>query len=156
MLTPVPRCQLAGFEESFSPLLGMYPFLLVQTYESHVMICDAFHIWPPLAPGSAPNGYTLLVMTYGGKSCLLLWWLAPNLTKQLQASQHTRLFQGQFIYRNNTDSRLNMPVVLGDYNILCGLLVSSWLQNGDVLCFLWGTNWIHICYVEESRPPLWF
>jgi hypothetical protein len=32
---------------------------------------------------------------------------------------------------------------------------SSWLQNGDVLCFLWGTNWIYICYVEESRPRLW-
>jgi hypothetical protein len=32
---------------------------------------------------------------------------------------------------------------------------SSWLQNGDELCFLWGTNWIYICYVEESRPPLW-
>jgi hypothetical protein len=31
----------------------------------------------------------------------------------------------------------------------------SRLQNGDVLCFLWGTNWIYICYVEESRPPLW-
>jgi hypothetical protein len=26
---------------------------------------------------------------------------------------------------------------------------------GDVLWFLWGTNWIYICYVEESRPPLW-
>jgi hypothetical protein len=23
------------------------------------------------------------------------------------------------------------------------------------LCFLWGTNWIHMFYVEESRPPLW-
>jgi hypothetical protein len=32
---------------------------------------------------------------------------------------------------------------------------SSWLQKGDVLCFLWGRNWIYICYVEESRPPLW-
>jgi hypothetical protein len=31
----------------------------------------------------------------------------------------------------------------------------SWLQNGDVLWFMWGTNWIYICYVEESRPPLW-
>jgi hypothetical protein len=31
---------------------------------------------------------------------------------------------------------------------------SSWLQNGDVLCFLWSTNWIYICYVEESRLPL--
>jgi hypothetical protein len=32
---------------------------------------------------------------------------------------------------------------------------SSWLQNGNVLCFLWGTNWIYICYVEKGRPPLW-
>jgi hypothetical protein len=32
---------------------------------------------------------------------------------------------------------------------------SSCLHNGDVLCFLWGTNWIYLCYVEESRPPLW-
>jgi hypothetical protein len=39
---------------------------------------------------------------------------------------------------------------------LCGLVVkSSWLWNGDALCFLWGMNWIYICYVEESRPPLW-
>jgi hypothetical protein len=32
---------------------------------------------------------------------------------------------------------------------------SSWLQNGDALCFLWGTNWIYIFCVEESRPPPW-
>jgi hypothetical protein len=32
---------------------------------------------------------------------------------------------------------------------------SSWLQNGDVLSFLWGTNWIYTCYAEESRPPIW-
>jgi hypothetical protein len=38
---------------------------------------------------------------------------------------------------------------------LCGLVVSSWLHDGDVLWFLWGTNWIYICYVEESRQPLW-
>jgi hypothetical protein len=38
---------------------------------------------------------------------------------------------------------------------LCSNSQSSCLQNGDVLCFLWGTNWIYICYVEESRPPLW-
>jgi hypothetical protein len=31
----------------------------------------------------------------------------------------------------------------------------SWLQNGAVFCFLWGTNWIYVCYVEESRSPLW-
>jgi hypothetical protein len=32
---------------------------------------------------------------------------------------------------------------------------SSWLQYGDVLCFLWSTNWIYMWYVEESRPLLW-
>jgi hypothetical protein len=34
---------------------------------------------------------------------------------------------------------------------------SSWPQNGDtsILCFLWGTNWVYIRYIEESRPPLW-
>jgi hypothetical protein len=32
---------------------------------------------------------------------------------------------------------------------------SSWLHNGNILCFLWGTNRIYICYVEESRPPQW-
>jgi hypothetical protein len=37
---------------------------------------------------------------------------------------------------------------------LCSSGQSSWIQNGDILCFLWGTNWIYICYVEESRPPL--
>jgi hypothetical protein len=25
----------------------------------------------------------------------------------------------------------------------------------NILCFLWGTNWIYICYVENRRPPLW-
>jgi hypothetical protein len=24
------------------------------------------------------------------------------------------------------------------------------------LCFLWGTNWIYVYYVEESIPPLWY
>jgi hypothetical protein len=32
---------------------------------------------------------------------------------------------------------------------------SSWLHNGDVLWFLWSTNWIYICCVQESKPPLW-
>jgi hypothetical protein len=32
---------------------------------------------------------------------------------------------------------------------------SSWLHNGDVLCFLLRTNWIYICSVVESRPSLW-
>jgi hypothetical protein len=32
---------------------------------------------------------------------------------------------------------------------------SSWLLRGDVLCSLWGTNWMYICYVEKSIPLLW-
>jgi hypothetical protein len=32
---------------------------------------------------------------------------------------------------------------------------SSFLHNGDVLCFLCGMNWIYICDIEESRPALW-
>jgi hypothetical protein len=38
-------------------------------------------------------------------------------------------------------------------NRLCDLVAMA--TNGDVLCFLWSTNWIYICYVEGSRPPLW-
>jgi hypothetical protein len=38
---------------------------------------------------------------------------------------------------------------------LCSSGRSSWLQNGALLCFLWGTNWIYICYVKEGRPPMW-
>jgi hypothetical protein len=31
----------------------------------------------------------------------------------------------------------------------------EFLAAEDVLCFLWSTNWSYICYLEESRPPLW-
>jgi hypothetical protein len=37
---------------------------------------------------------------------------------------------------------------------LCGLVVRV-PGYTEMYCFLWGTNWIYICYVEESRPPLW-
>jgi hypothetical protein len=38
---------------------------------------------------------------------------------------------------------------------LCGLVVRVPGYTTHVLCFLWGMNWIYICCVEESRPPLW-
>jgi hypothetical protein len=38
---------------------------------------------------------------------------------------------------------------------LCGLVVSVLGYRTEMYCFLWGTNWIYICYIEESRPPLW-
>jgi hypothetical protein len=37
---------------------------------------------------------------------------------------------------------------------LCGLLVRVLGYRTEMYCFLWGTNWIYICYVEESKP-LW-
>jgi hypothetical protein len=36
-----------------------------------------------------------------------------------------------------------------------GLLVRVPGYRTEMYCFLWGTNWIYIYYVEESRPPLW-
>jgi hypothetical protein len=50
--------------------------------------------------------------------------------------------------KKNICKNIILPVVLWPSG------QSSWLQNGDILCFLWGTNWMYICYVEESRPPL--
>jgi hypothetical protein len=38
---------------------------------------------------------------------------------------------------------------------LCGLVVRVPGCRTEMYCFLWGTNWIYICYEEESRPPLW-
>jgi hypothetical protein len=37
----------------------------------------------------------------------------------------------------------------------CDLVVGVPVYTTEIYCFLWGTNWIDICYVEESRPPLW-
>jgi hypothetical protein len=49
----------------------------------------------------------------------------------------------------------NVTLTLTDRPPLWSSGQSSRLQNGEVLCFLWGTNWIYICYIEENRPPLW-
>jgi hypothetical protein len=38
---------------------------------------------------------------------------------------------------------------------LCSLVVRIPSYTKE-MCFLWGTNWIYICYVEESRPLLWY
>jgi hypothetical protein len=47
--------------------------------------------------------------------------------------------------------------VTSTYNIvtsLCCLVVRASGYRTEMYCFLWGKNWICICYVEESRPPL--
>jgi hypothetical protein len=38
---------------------------------------------------------------------------------------------------------------------LCGLVARVPGFRTETYCFLWGTNWIYISYVEESRAPLW-
>jgi hypothetical protein len=48
--------------------MSQYVSLLVETKESHVTLCNAFHIWKPSDPGSVPP----LDLTYGGINCLLL------------------------------------------------------------------------------------
>jgi hypothetical protein len=44
--------------------------------------------------------------------------------------------------------------VLNPGDRLCGLAVRVPGYRTE-MCFLWGMNWIYICYVEKSRPPLW-
>jgi hypothetical protein len=38
---------------------------------------------------------------------------------------------------------------------LCGLVARVPDYRTEMYCFLWGTNWICICYVEEGRRRLW-
>jgi hypothetical protein len=35
------------------------------------------------------------------------------------------------------------------------LSIETRFYSNMCMCFLWGTNWIYICHVEENRPPLW-
>jgi hypothetical protein len=42
-----------------------------------------------------------------------------------------------------------------EIELLCRLVVRVPGYRTEMYCFLWGTNWIYICYVEKSRPPLW-
>jgi hypothetical protein len=83
-LTQVPHCQLAGFEQSSWPFHGMDAFILVKSNESHVILYNTLHFCKPSAPGSTPNGRTFLDLTYGGRNCLLLRFLAPSPTKEIQ------------------------------------------------------------------------
>jgi hypothetical protein len=38
---------------------------------------------------------------------------------------------------------------------LCGIVVRVPGYTTEMYCFLWGTNWIYICYAEERKPSLW-
>jgi hypothetical protein len=53
---------------------------------------------------------------------------------------------------------LNRKPLVNGYNKYCKPVWSdghsSWLQNGDILCFLWGTNRIYICYGRKKVDRL--
>jgi hypothetical protein len=47
----------------------------------------------------------------------------------------------------------NITLTLTDS--LCGLEIRVPGYRTEMYRFVWGTKWIYICYVEESRRPLW-
>jgi hypothetical protein len=112
-LTQVPHRQLAGF---IVPHHGieLITFLLVNTKIASSLVMH-LHIRKPSAPGSAPTGWTLLDLNYGGRNCLLLRFLAQNPTKELQAPQHNHVLRAQLI-NQNLNGRLNVPIILNGYS----------------------------------------
>jgi hypothetical protein len=80
MLIQIPHCQLSGFEQGSSPLNRMYAFLLVRTNASYVILSNGF---------STSGSHRLLALSYGDRNCLVLRFLAPNPTKEFQATRYT-------------------------------------------------------------------
>jgi hypothetical protein len=58
----------------------------------------------------------------------------------------------QMLYSNVESTYIYMTFAVWN-DCLCGLMVR--FPGYRTVCFLWGTNWSYICYVEESRPPVW-
>jgi hypothetical protein len=90
---------------------------------------------------------------HGSKILKLFWQIQRFETTRLQTVKPRLLFYTP-PYSLKTDCRISVRIMVLRPP-LWSSSQSSWLHNGDVLSFLWGTNWIYICYVEESRPPLW-
>jgi hypothetical protein len=95
-------------------------------------------IRPPLGPTHSPNKWILVVSaTKVNRS----WRKADSLSPSTgEAELYLHCFR---------------CVVFNWRPPLLSSSQSSWLQYGDVLNFLSGTNWIYMCYAEESRPHLW-
>jgi hypothetical protein len=83
-----------------------------------------------------------MLLTFRANSCMNI---KPICTRR-KIPTMTPIFLNQHV---------NYFLLLGNGPPLWSSGQSFWLQNGDVLCFLWGTKLIYICYVEESRTPLW-
>jgi hypothetical protein len=98
--------------------------------------------WPGWGQNSGRLMWTFQ-WTFGFHKVLQNYWAAT----QLVGSQHGIIFT-EVVNRVCMHIMAYRPPLRSSGQ-------SSWLHNGDVLCFLWGTKWIYVCYVEESRPPLW-
>jgi hypothetical protein len=83
-----------------------------------------------------------------------IWKRIKVIVSQKKKKRKINLVMGP---KGRPDTKTNWPTVIKKKNrpALWSSGLSSWIHNGDVLRFLWGTNWIYICYVEESIPPLW-
>jgi hypothetical protein len=93
------------------------------------------------------------------------WWVTAmsNTCRLLTVTDYTWLIT--MWLRQRSHSMVSLPYNAiqdrgfrsGPYNIrppLWSSGQSSWLQNADVLCFLWGTNWIYMLSRKKERLPL--
>jgi hypothetical protein len=85
---------------------------------------------------------------------VLFWYSGPRPTTWQQTFHYSVLKE-----RASSEHKCYKALFLVTWQRVVTASVVRWseflLQNGDVMRFMWGTNWIYICYVEESRPPLW-
>jgi hypothetical protein len=114
----VLHCQLAGVEQSPSPLRRIRVFLMVKSEQSHVILRNVFQH----QEASSPRIYSDWLDPSGPD----LWWqkllrtqiLALNPTnKFFKTPRHTRIFRAQLINRD-LNKRLNIRKILGSCNIL--------------------------------------
>jgi hypothetical protein len=81
--------------------------------------------------------------------------MTAKIGRNIYYMQTYGVFAWELWQLNNNNNNKNKNSIINGWLPLWSSVHSFWLQNWDVLCFLCGTNWIYICYVEESRPPLW-
>jgi hypothetical protein len=75
---------------------------------------------------------SLYLLSYRGSACIWKGW------------ENHKMPQNKLLLSDKVEYNF-----VGYYEIeelsLWSSGLSSWLRNEDVLCFLWGTNWIYIC-----------
>jgi hypothetical protein len=112
-------------------------------------------------PGIGRRGQFSLKVWFGFSTVLIL----PCMSFQCDAAAVTHNNTGKALRSNRQICKPNIilhytvcKIMFISYSVgppLWSSSQSSWLQNRDVFCFLWGTKLIYVCYVEERRPRLW-